>query len=947
MALRAAWAALLLVSAVLFAVQLAVLPDVSRPVSAPAQPPFVVHVVNLFEGAAVTAGGAGGAPGSARDEYELARASWARAAEYARAHGVVVDLVAACYKRDLARLARPPFRAARPLEHSFNGSKRLPLLAEILERGVESSAAPWVVYTNSDIIMREDAYVRIAELVRSLRGVDTAFSVTRRDIPPVDRESTLAEVEATEGVAHKGHDTFVMPRGFAARLARAGLGRLAIGYSPVGCFLLQALAQLGPVEIARDSGWTLHTTATDEAGGGAAKEAYAALRERRKAEQMQRNRHGTIVNWLNGAEALRAAQPAAMRRCCAMRPQRGMYACCVAHTAVADADLKRRMLASQCDALDAPPPPSPPAANASSPLAAAAAPGAARPGGAAAAPPVVLVVLEHELDVRIEAHAYALRLLDYLGRSVGAKLIVAHVRRLGAAGAGARALGGPHSTLAWGVLPVSVLQHEALGGREEAERARHSVKVSETDLTPINAAWLRQHAVDAIVAVLPGAEPAPRAPAPAAADARAAEAAPTYPELLAHLAAVVGRARAKTGKRLPLALATAGAVSPDDAPDAADSAGLERDEAAADSSWEMAEAAEAAWRARLVLACARGVDVVLAGSETERELILARRPCARPAAEPASDAAPPNPAAGVGGAAAPAGDERLSDAAAPSAAAAAPQSPAGGGGAAAGGLAPAVEAWPFSTPSAWQTLQREVELEFEGRQHVLFVGTPRGRAEWSVRWLLGHVWPLVGIVDTSMALTLIGGYATSGEGKVKFVSWAHALARAKDDAARLGRSAAEQAALQRVYALTAPPSDLRSVLRMHRVLVEPAFSGGNATGLAPAATLALANGAAVLSTTARGIGCVPRASARPCEAVRVAPASDPAAFAAALVELHDSRELWHAHAAAGLRHAGLQLSTQALMDRNALERLVDLARTPQPPPPPGSVSGGGRSGGSS
>lgn len=947
MQLREALGGIFVVGALLLSVQFIA---VQLPASAPPPPPpaLLVHVVNLFQGGAVTAGAAAGADHAAElyDEYALAQQSWVRALEYARERGVHVDLVAACFAADAAALVRPPLRPIpHALRHSFNNSGRLPLLREILGGALEASTAQWLVYTNSDIFVRRDFYIRLAALVGGLRGSPHSFSVTRRDVPPVRATAELEEVEAADGVPHKGHDTFVLPRAHAAVLSRVGLGHLSIGYSPVGCFLLQALSLLGPLSVLRDTGWTLHTTATDAQAGAGASEAgdggadYGALREARKQAQMARNRNATILNWLQGIDGLAQAHPEALGRCCASRERRGMYACCVAHCAVGDASIRAAMLGERCEAL-AGAPRGAPAAGESAPAAsgdgraegaegarapsAAAMAAAARGGAAVADGPTVLVVLEQELDARLEAHAYSLRLLDYFGRVLGARLLVAHVRPLLFAGrrrggggergeAGATPLGGPSPEVAWATLPTDVLRHASLGGADPAERRARHFRLSEHDLSPLSAAWLARQRVSAVVAVLSGPQPGPK-PSVAMRGDGTMVSAPSFGQLLHRLIGIVSEYRAmaaaasapgsrapapaqpggadaadelslgQRAERVPLALVTAGLVGPDDAADVADAAALETDEAASDALWALSESSEQQWRARLATACAEGVSVVLAASEAERAELLRRRPCAH-----AADAASARSAAR--------GTARV----------------------------PLVDSFLFSQPhGVLGALQKAAPLEFEARLHVIFVGTPGGRASVSVRWLLHQVWPLVGLLDARISLTLIGGYGTDETGAVRFGSWAAELAKATHSAKQLGRSDEELSALRRVFALSAPPSDLPSVLRMHRVLVDPAYPGSNGTTLSLAATLALANGAAVVSTTSRGIGCSPEGSVRRCEAVAVAPAADAAAMAALLARLHNDKAAWSAQVEYAQRHAALHLSEQALMDGNALERFVDL-----------------------
>jgi len=120
------------------------------------------------------------------------------------------------------------FRKARGLDrtvldvHAFNVPRRLPLVFDILERGIEAaeqSSAAFIVFTNADICPMPHFYEFISRLLDL--GFDSLL-INRRvagSFPLDGRWRALAESDY--GGLHPGFDCFVFPVEFGRRLIRS------------------------------------------------------------------------------------------------------------------------------------------------------------------------------------------------------------------------------------------------------------------------------------------------------------------------------------------------------------------------------------------------------------------------------------------------------------------------------------------------------------------------------------------------------------------------------------------------------------------------------------------------------------------------------------------------------------------------------------------------------
>lgn len=163
----------------------------------------------------------------------------------ARAHAagqVEVSLLSAQYP-DERDLVPDGFVPLRDLDRSvaelarFERPRRLPLLADVLDRLHAECEADYLVYTNSDIAVMPHFYLALARLIA--QGLD-GIVVNRRSI--TDRWSDLADLPlmyAEVGTPHEGHDCFVFRRDAYPRYR---LAAISVGVTWIGRALLWNVA---------------------------------------------------------------------------------------------------------------------------------------------------------------------------------------------------------------------------------------------------------------------------------------------------------------------------------------------------------------------------------------------------------------------------------------------------------------------------------------------------------------------------------------------------------------------------------------------------------------------------------------------------------------------------------------------------------------------------------
>jgi hypothetical protein len=108
--------------------------------------------------------------------------------------------------------------------HSFSIYRKLPLIADLLERLYSGSEASWLIYTNVDIILHPTFYQQVASRIAS--GLD-AFIINRRRVPGHYRSvEDLPDIFAQDGAPHPGFDCFVFHRSLYPKFR---MGHVCVG----------------------------------------------------------------------------------------------------------------------------------------------------------------------------------------------------------------------------------------------------------------------------------------------------------------------------------------------------------------------------------------------------------------------------------------------------------------------------------------------------------------------------------------------------------------------------------------------------------------------------------------------------------------------------------------------------------------------------------------------
>jgi len=168
-----------------------------------------------------------------------------RAARHHAKKRVRVEQYTAQYREDRP-LAPAGFRATPNLTRSvmdfgtFRHERKLPLLADILDRLYEATDAEYLIYTNVDIGLVPHFYTAVNEFIEA--GAD-AFSINRRTIS--GRFTSVREIpqmclEVSKGRTHPGNDCFVFRRDAYPNYV---LGNVCVGMNWVGKTLLNSMAQ--------------------------------------------------------------------------------------------------------------------------------------------------------------------------------------------------------------------------------------------------------------------------------------------------------------------------------------------------------------------------------------------------------------------------------------------------------------------------------------------------------------------------------------------------------------------------------------------------------------------------------------------------------------------------------------------------------------------------------
>jgi hypothetical protein len=118
-----------------------------------------------------------------------------------------------------------------------NPTKKLPLIGDIINKLYENSDAEYFVYTNADIGVRTDFYVRLTSIIK--KGHD-GICIHRQDLPKTDEKGILT-VDRIDDILnmnckneHPGHDCIIFKRDIVPNMS---FKRVFVGYPPVGSLI--------------------------------------------------------------------------------------------------------------------------------------------------------------------------------------------------------------------------------------------------------------------------------------------------------------------------------------------------------------------------------------------------------------------------------------------------------------------------------------------------------------------------------------------------------------------------------------------------------------------------------------------------------------------------------------------------------------------------------------
>lgn len=157
---------------------------------------------------------------------------------------VEVELMTAQFSEDESIIPNG-FNSTKNLDRSvlnlgeFERKMKLPILYDILQRMYDETDAEYLIYTNVDIGVYPDFYLRVNEFIE--QGLD-AFIINRRRISEkYTRVEELQEIYNDFGKKHPGFDCFVFRRDLFPKLQ---LMNICIGVPFIGITLSQNLFAL-------------------------------------------------------------------------------------------------------------------------------------------------------------------------------------------------------------------------------------------------------------------------------------------------------------------------------------------------------------------------------------------------------------------------------------------------------------------------------------------------------------------------------------------------------------------------------------------------------------------------------------------------------------------------------------------------------------------------------
>lgn len=166
------------------------------------------------------------------------------AVEEARKHGIQIEVNAVVLPDDEIAI-KPPAKLAGHLARTVQNIRPLspnrpfPLISDILRTGAESTNCDYLIFTNMDIAVQPEFYLRLHEIIEKRFEPGTPFTVYRRNISDhYDSIAQLPEMYREPGKIAYGYDCFVFPKSYVSQL---DLGNCCIGAAHFDYLLFIAL----------------------------------------------------------------------------------------------------------------------------------------------------------------------------------------------------------------------------------------------------------------------------------------------------------------------------------------------------------------------------------------------------------------------------------------------------------------------------------------------------------------------------------------------------------------------------------------------------------------------------------------------------------------------------------------------------------------------------------
>ena len=164
------------------------------------------HIINPF-------------PSGEETEHGIASkityASLEVAVQQAKTEGVDVQVSAVLLKGDELSVKSPAILAGvlkRTVQDLYNlrPKKPLPLISDILNMGALSFESSHIIYTNMDIAVQPNFYIKLREVIENFSNENSPFIIYRRNIPSnFNSIDQLSEMYTQEGTISEGFDCFV------------------------------------------------------------------------------------------------------------------------------------------------------------------------------------------------------------------------------------------------------------------------------------------------------------------------------------------------------------------------------------------------------------------------------------------------------------------------------------------------------------------------------------------------------------------------------------------------------------------------------------------------------------------------------------------------------------------------------------------------------------------